>query len=134
MATGGDTEAGRRFGRRLVQHVAGLLVGGEQRLDGSPEFGPPRARLRQEDGTLFGRSGQRFLKQSFFGHGGPSGKEGSRLDSMRRKGVAGVTDFLICLVGRAAFHFATYPGAGVNPIAVGRFGRDAEGPGRLIAG
>ena len=34
----------------------------------------------------------------------------------------------------AAFHVAADPGPGVNPVAVGGFGRDAEDLGRLIAG
>src|SRR5262249_52766097 len=76
VRAGGGTAAVNRCGidglgqggRRLVQTGARLLVGGEQRLNRGQDFGPPRARLRQERGTLLERSGQRFPEQGFFGH------------------------------------------------------------------
>src|SRR5262249_29008876 len=70
----------RRHGQlpwRLVQDVIGLIVRGQQRLDGGPKFGPTGTRFLKERGTFFGRPGQRFLKQGFFGHGGSFDKDDS---------------------------------------------------------
>jgi hypothetical protein len=100
-------------------------VGRQQRLDGRAELRLSGTGGIEERGPFGRRPGQGFVKESFFGHGFPSAlrSEGVTIDSCAE--IRTAAPRILSLLPADA-QFAAQPGAGENPVPIGRAGRNAR--------